>query len=111
MNYKQISKDFTELLNKYSKEDLEQWKLQDLENKIKQFLDSDEETICIDMFPIDKIEDVLKKLGFPKDSLDYDTNGWQIDFWYTYYNSNNEAIRLSGSLHYGDFKLTKVTED
>ena len=51
----------------------------------------------------------LNKDGFINlmhDGNDYDTNGWQVDFWWDF-KRNEEKYCLSGSLFYGDFKLSK----
>jgi hypothetical protein len=57
------------------------------------------ESLYVDLpfTPIKEIEKVLK-------NVDADTNGWQIDFWYVYENQ----YQLSGSLHYGELKFSKV---
>lgn len=64
------------------------------------------ESLYVDLpfTPIKEIEKVLKELGVITKNVDADTNGWEIDFWYVYENQ----YQLSGSLHYGELKFSKV---
>ncbi len=72
------------------------------------FINNNEvDTIEIDMFPVNDILSVLEKEGWEKHEHNGDeTNGWQVDFWY-YVTKDTTNICLSGSLFYGNFKLTK----
>lgn len=60
--------------------------------------------VNIPFTPIKEIEIILKELGVDTEVVDSDTNGWEVDFWYTYENK----YELSGSLHYGNFKFRKL---
>lgn len=53
--------------------------------------------------PIKQIEKILNEIGIDTDNPESDTNGWEIDFWYTY----EGKYELSGSLHYGDMSFRK----
>jgi len=82
--------------------------MRDLKNKLEEFIKSDKECIDLDMLPISELGKILIELGFDKLELDGDeTNGWQIDFWYKFNHSELGTYTLSGSLHYGNFKLSK----
>lgn len=67
----------------------------------------------IQMQSIQAIESILDDVGYsPISDFGDDLNGWQIDFWYEFKmrepkEGYPEYITLSGSLYYGDFKLTK----
>ena len=41
-----------------------------------------------------------------EDGNRYDSNGWQVDFWWTIH-FGKIPYRFAGSLFYGDFKLSK----
>lgn len=50
--------------------------------------------------------DVFASLGY--EYVDYETNGYQVDFWLTVSKSNKQLV-LSGSLYYGkNFNLEKI---
>jgi len=76
---------------------------------IQDFIKSGEQEFKFQqMMPIRDIEDILKEIGFEDLELSgEETNGWQIDFWYTFQSSEYGVYELSGSLHYGDFQLIK----
>lgn len=62
----------------------------------------------IPMIPVRTIEKLLIELGY--DQLEMqgeETNGWQIDFWYYFKGTDKTTICMTGSLHYGNFKLSK----
>lgn len=78
-----------------------------LEDEIRAFLTSEVESYSLSMCPVGDIDNELTKtFGYEREDLDGDSNGWQVDFWYYYY-KYNKRICLSGSLWYGNFKLTK----
>lgn len=73
---------------------------------IENFLESPDKELSLPMMPIDDIDSILcYELGF-SDQGDFETNGWQYDFWKSYSN-NSCVLDLSGSLYYGRFKLNK----
>ncbi len=74
-------------------------------------LSGSEEDISIPMTPIRDVEKELKDIGFKDLEMDgEETNGWQIDFWYKFVHPKYGKYQLSGSLHYGDFKFGKLSE-
>ncbi len=76
---------------------------------IKEFLnDSSRKTLNIGRPALLEVDEALKNEGYERVLGDVDcTNGWQVDFWYSYYKDGN-CVMLSGSLWYsGDFTLTK----
>lgn len=70
---------------------------------IEAFIQSEKREITIPMVPIEEIDEVMEELGY--DQTEYNSNGWQVDFWITY--GEKEKIYLKGSLYYGNFKLVK----
>lgn len=53
----------------------------------------------IPMQPLSLIEDAFKELGFDDFESDgQDTNGWAIDFWYTFNHPQHGKYTVSGSL-------------
>ncbi len=57
------------------------------------------------MIPLDTIRTLLIGMGC-KYLDEYDSNGWQVDFW-DYYTFKDTKITFSGSLWYGQFNLQK----
>lgn len=86
--------------------------MSDLKQVITDFLNTEAEAIEIPMTPVQDVAKILTELGYDELELSGDeTNGWQIDFWYYFYNTvAGPKLCLSGSLHYGDFKLSKEHE-
>ena len=81
-----------------------------MKNKIKDFLANNEQEFISVGIPngIYGLKEVLSELSYEMDDLvGEETNGWQIDFWYGFSNKEGKTLCLSGSLFYGDFKLTK----
>lgn len=72
---------------------------------IEEFIKSTDEELNLPMIPTDNIDDIMQELGF-LDQDDYETNGWQCDFWKSYSNDSCN-IGFNGSLYYGQFKLIK----
>lgn len=80
------------------------------------FLNDDEISINLDFLPLNDYANLLSKLGFNtilngslnliNDNADFNTNGWQVDFWWNI-KRNNKSYCLSGSLFYGNFTLSK----
>ena len=55
-------------------------------------------------------QEILKDLGYI--FYDTDVNGWQVDFWQYFQNEDKtKKLCLSGSLWFGNFKLTKVEDE
>jgi hypothetical protein len=77
--------------------------------QIQDFIKSGEKVMKFDtMLPVRKVEESLVEIGFDELELDGgETNGWQIDFWYKFYSEEYKGYTFSGSLHYGDFQLSK----
>lgn len=77
--------------------------------EIKNFINSDKIKLNFkEMLPIRDVEKILKELGYDELKLEgEETNGWQVDFWYHFNGNDLPSLCLSGSLHYGDFILSK----
>ena len=77
---------------------------------IKNFLESDRKDIPLTYFPLKTYQEILKDLGYI--FYDTDVNGWQVDFWQYFQNEDKtKKLCLSGSLWFGNFKLTKVEDE
>lgn len=72
---------------------------------IEEFIKSTDKELSLPMMPIDDIDNIMQELGF-LDQDDYDINGWSCDFWKSY-SDDSYNIGFSGSLYYGQFKLSK----
>jgi hypothetical protein len=68
--------------------------------KVKEFLEGDKD-VKIPRYALDKIITILKKNKF-KDLKDYDSNGYQVDFWYTVQHPKKGKCVLSGDLYYNN---------
>jgi hypothetical protein len=91
-----------------------------MKNKMKQlildFINSEETELKLDFLPLNDYAKILSELGFNtilngslnlmNDNADYDTNGWQVDFWWNF-KLVDKKYCLGGSLFYGDFTLSK----
>lgn len=71
----------------------------------KEFIVTTEEAYNNGNLPYDSLIDILTELGCTRIG-DYDTNGWQVDFWETV-KYNKEKYSISGSLYYGNFSFNK----
>ena len=71
---------------------------------IENFLKSDRESIPLQVHPIQTYRDILKDFGYELGGCEHD--GWQVDFWEKF-SKGDKSITLSGSLWYGQYKLTK----
>ena len=69
------------------------------------------DTISIGVLPLYIYEDFLNSLGWEKEDCEDNTNGWEIDFWYSYTKKESSfKLELSGSLYYGGYKINKIYE-
>lgn len=57
------------------------------------------ESVEVPFQKLDIYVDILKSLGF--EIYDFDTNGYQVDFWLNFIKNNN-VYCLEGSLFYSD---------
>lgn len=84
-----------------------------LTNIIARLDDPTVEIVEVPFVPINDISTILEEnLGF--DELDLDgeeTNGYSVDFWYTYNHKTRGKYSLNGSLWYGNFSMEKISED
>lgn len=77
---------------------------------IQNFLYSDRESIPLNYYPLKNYQEILKDLGYT--FYNSDINGWQVDFWQYFQNEDEtKKLCLSGSLWFGNFKLTKVEDE
>lgn len=76
--------------------------------QLKEFLYDAVTEIKIDMVPLQDIVDDMQALGFPPESYEFETNGWESDFWLDYTKANYPyKVTFSGSLFFGNFKASK----
>jgi hypothetical protein len=80
-----------------------------MKETIKKFLASGEGRLKLEtMIPISEMDSLMQEFGYDELETDGDeTNGWQIDFWYTWNKKDRYSYTLSGSLFYGGFVLSK----
>lgn len=78
-----------------------------MKEKIKEFLESDVKELKLDILPLDDYDTILSDLGFEGDNENFDTNGWQVDFWWNF-EKDDVKLMLSGSLFYGNYQLVKL---
>ena len=79
-----------------------------LEVEIVKFLESEESLIEFNQISWPLLKEVLEGFGYQEDSDDcFDTNGWQIDFWVTYIKEDQQPLKISGSLWYGNIEIIK----
>ena len=84
--------------------------------KINQFLNNNQEEVKLDFLLLNDYAELLSTLGFNtklngslnlcNENAKWDTNGWQVDFWWKI-KRENKYYTLSGSLFYGGFTLSK----
>lgn len=87
---------------------------------IQKFLDNNEESVNLPFIPLNDYCEILHKLGFSTkrnnsinlahDGNSYDTNGWQVDFWWDFY-KGEQKYTLAGSLFHGNITLSKNNDD
>jgi len=83
---------------------------------IPEFINSDETSMELEFKPMNEYCELLSELGFSTkknnsinlmdDGNEWDTNGWQVDFWWTIFREGKKYM-LAGSMFYGDIKLSK----
>jgi len=76
-----------------------------MKETIKEFLESDEESMPLPMTPLSDVDTIVLDLGY--EHHDFEQNGWQVDLWQTWRGANNNELILAGSLQYGGFSLSK----
>lgn len=83
-----------------------------LYNGIKDFIEkgvNGDNEMPVPIVALQQYDEIIKSLGF-KEYNDFETNGWQVDFWQTY-KKEKMILTLGGSLWYGNYKLTKEKID
>ena len=74
--------------------------IESMKTSIKKLLDDDSDMVKLPgIFPNDVIEFVEKELG-GKHNEDWETNGWQWDYWINF-KINDKEYTLSGDGYYG----------
>lgn len=84
-----------------------------LEFRIQSFLSDPKQTsIQIETIPLSDFKSAMEDtFGYKEDGDQFETNGWQSDFWMYFDKEGTQCIQLDGSLYYGGYKLSKVIED
>lgn len=81
--------------------------IEELKEVLNVFLNTSETEISFNQIPWGLLEEVLSEFGYEQDpNGDFETNGWQIDFWVDYI-KNEIVLNISGSLWYGEIKIIK----
>ena len=83
-----------------------------MKEQIEAFLQTNpaiDDHIALAFTPLEEINKILISLGF--ESIEYDKNGWQVDFWWYFEHKVHGIFCLAGSLHYGGFTFSKTNKD
>jgi len=67
--------------------------------ELQELIDKKRDKFQVPMMALDKLEETF---GVEVHNEEYDSNGWQVDFWLPV-TFNNIRLTLSGSLWYGNF--------
>jgi hypothetical protein len=78
-----------------------------MKEKIIDFLSNEFPILEFDMCPVDTIKDVLILEGYTMED-DWDTNGWDHDFWIKFEHPEKPTIQFAGSWYYGNYNLFKI---
>lgn len=79
---------------------------EEIKLQIKEFILSDIVDITIPLVRLSLLSDYFESLGY--EQIDYDSNGWQVDYWITFKNNDDLEIIVSGGLwDYSDITITK----
>jgi len=71
------------------------------------FLKSNKSSLSYENMAYGHVEQVLLELGFSdNDGNDWDTNGWEIDYW-NKFTKENIVLNISGSMYYGTLNIEK----
>jgi hypothetical protein len=73
---------------------------------IKEFLESGEDSMQVPMIALSSFAKMLEVFGFVE-TEEFETNGWEVDFWYYFESEKYGEYCLSGSLFYGNFNFSK----
>lgn len=92
----------------------------DIINKIDNLIYKDvaynniDNRFSIEMRPVAEILNFFKK-QYKQDPWEYisgdEHNGWQVDFWYILYRTDDFELILSGSLFYGKFVIGRYERE
>lgn len=103
------------VMNKYIKSDLESSKTH-MKAAVMNVLDAIEKDEIKDFdfgkyVPYNIVKECLESRGW-KRTEDFDTNGWEYDFWDVFESPNNPNVvcSISGSLVLGGLKILKENE-
>lgn len=94
----------------------------ELKQEVKEFINQlilhnyEEEDRCYVSLTLSKkgvspseLGEMLESFGYEQD--DFDTNGWEWDFWSNYSHDNLPQLRMSGTGFYFSLYLSGVSED
>jgi hypothetical protein len=77
----------------------------DLKIQIANMIALKKEELKIPMTPLSKVEEAFKELGFK--GVELETNGWEVDFWQSFFHPEHGVYGVTGSLWSGNFKIYK----
>lgn len=80
-----------------------------LEEQLKDFLDGKVNVVKLDNSAVSPIANALEKLGATVDHDNFDTNGWQWDWWLPA-KYQGKKISLSGCGYYGGATIAWDTD-
>lgn len=79
-------------------------------NQLKKYLDSSDERIELPFHPLATWQEIFEECGIKPDIEGFETNGWQVDFFWDLKDSNGGKHLFQGGLFYGDFEITESDE-
>jgi hypothetical protein len=80
-----------------------------INNGIDQLFEKKIKELEIDSCPPDVFFEILKDKGIDIDSDEWDTNGWQYDYWQNF-THNDIKYQVSGGGYYGKLSLTEYRD-
>jgi len=81
---------------------------EELNEELLEFFNSHANKIEFDQLSYAILREVLNELDFDiAPDSEFDTNGWQYDFWVDYSNDEGKVLAISGSFYYGEIIIEK----
>ncbi len=88
-----------------NKEEIKKFVQKDLEEQINKVILGEIEEYNSDFATLDDVKSYLESVGFEEG--EFDSNGWQWDFWQYMMNDKQENYIISGSGYYGGVSFKK----
>jgi len=81
---------------------------EEVSNDILKLMGGLKDKVSYDCLSYGIVKDALNTIGY-YDNDDYDTNGWQVDYWNTfiYFKNPTDILYISGSMYYGNLTISR----